>query len=63
MRALIQRLNRCIGSKVLHTARGKAAQTVGPHYVVDGKKVVETNVNLEQYGRALGCLKDWERLV
>jgi hypothetical protein len=68
VRALYQRLNRKLAGKglVLKASRGGRARTeVGSFYVIDTERntVVVHHVNLEAYGRELGVLAQWERVI
>lgn len=73
-RALIQRINRKLRADAdgdslanqVKTARGaKARQQVGEYYLLNPRRnsIVETNIDLEQMGRKLEVLANWERLV
>ena len=66
-RALIQRINRALveEGRMLRKTRGsRALQDLGEYYVlnVDRNWVIETDVDLEAFGRKLGCLEAYERL-
>jgi ribosomal 30S subunit maturation factor RimM len=70
-RALIQRINRALqyqGQKglKLKVRRGdKWQSTIGEYYVVDIERniIVNTNADLEELGRELKVLADYEHLV
>jgi hypothetical protein len=67
LRAVIQRINRRLGSeeKVLKIARSERVKdAVGWYYVLDVNRnwVISRWVNVEQYARDLGVLKEWERM-
>jgi hypothetical protein len=66
-RALIQRINRKIAGdwEQLKTNRSERwYQNLGDYYVVNVERnfIVETHIDLEDYGRKVGVLKDWEKL-
>ena len=66
-RALIQRINRVLASddqKVVTTRGARAILDLGYYYVLDWRRnlAVQTDLDLESFGRELGCLKPWERL-
>ena len=66
-RALTQRINRALGEegRMLRKTRGsRALQDLGEYYVlnVDRNWVIQTDVDLEGFGRELGCLEAYERL-
>ena len=67
IRALIQRINRKLSQQPnpqrLMAARGRAQDTLGHYYTVGAAGVVNVNVDLEQFGRELGVLEQWEELV
>ena len=67
MRALIQRINRKLASdnEMLRRTRGQASVDLGVYHVIDVSKnaVVGKDIDPEAYGRDLGVLKPWERLV
>jgi hypothetical protein len=69
MRALLQRINRTLADKdeVLKKTRGdgRAFQTLGDYYVLDGRRNVvrRTHVDPEALGRELECLQPWEQVV
>jgi hypothetical protein len=67
VRALIQRINRRLGSdnEVLKKSRGaRAQQDLGDYYVIDVSvgAVCHKDVDLEQFGRKLEVLNTWERV-
>ena len=66
-RALIQRINRVLikRDEYLCVARGgRVLQEYGHYYTVDLRRnqAVQGDVDLEPFGRELGCLKEWEYL-
>ena len=69
-RALVQRINRKLAhggrlGQKLHKYRGGRWRTnLGDFYVIDGETgfLVQTHVDLEQYGRQVGALAEWEAL-
>jgi hypothetical protein len=66
-RALIQRLNRKIHDeeRMIRTTRGGRAESdLGRHYCLNwrGNWIVAKNIDLEDWGREHGVLKDWEEL-
>jgi len=67
-RALIQRINRALAkdNEILKTTRGeRAVQDLGQYYVLDFNMnaVMRKDVDIEEFGRQLGALKDFEKLV
>jgi hypothetical protein len=67
-RALYQRINRELAKEgmVLKAARGERARSeVGDYFVLDTghNTVVVRHVDLEKYGRELGVLAAWERVI
>lgn len=67
-RALVQRINRALkkDNKNLKAARSeKVSQELGGYFVVDLHRnaVVSKDVDLEEFGRELGALQKFERLV
>jgi hypothetical protein len=64
-RALVQRLNRSPASRgrVLRTAVGAGAETLGNYHVIERNKVVARNVDLRALGRKLGLLHAFEVLA
>jgi hypothetical protein len=67
-RALIQRINRKLhdDDQMVKTTRGgRAEMDLGRHYVLNWRinGVVHTNIDLEDLGRELGVLQDWEGLA
>ena len=68
MRALVQRINRALAQddEALKKTRGaRAIQELGDYYVLDFNRnaLVEKDVDPEEFGRELGVLQDYERLV
>lgn len=66
-RALIQRINRAIAAKdeILKKSRGAIAeQDLGAYFVIDASRniVLWKEVDLEQFGREVGALKEYEEL-
>jgi hypothetical protein len=70
-RALIQRINRILAKRggapgeLLRAARGtRARQDLGDYYVVDllHNRVINTNVDLEEFGREVEALAPYESL-
>jgi len=67
-RALERRVNRFLAGKGqrLRRPRGACGQaSVGPYYLLDLNKnlMLEKNVELEEFGRRIGAMKDWEVLA
>jgi len=67
-RALFQRIDRVLwkAGERLRTYRGGTSRSaLGDLYIVDVKRNVVTgsHIDLERYGRELGVLKPYERLV
>jgi hypothetical protein len=64
--ALRQRINRKLRDRgaVLKRARASVETTLGAYFVVDinGNFVTEHHVNIEDFGRELGVLAEWESL-
>ena len=70
MRAVLQRINRTLarrGDHRIKATRGGARlrEELGDYYVIAVERhfIVETDVNPEAYGRDLGVLRPWERLI
>jgi hypothetical protein len=69
-RALVQRINRKLmhvgrHGRTLRKSRGLGAlQNLGEYYVLDFDTnfVIDKDVDLEYFGRELGCLAEWEYL-
>jgi hypothetical protein len=67
-RALMARIRRWLarGDERLATCRegSRGFQELGRYYIVDAKRnfIRHTNVDLEELGRKLGLLKEWEQL-
>jgi hypothetical protein len=64
-RALQQRINRALPEgQIIRRTYGSGAQTLGDYYIVDSEKgyVVDDNIDLEELGRELGVLRDYEQL-
>jgi hypothetical protein len=65
-KALYQRINRKLRAQdeVLKRARGNVETTLGDYYVVNVNRnyVAQHHVGLEQLGRELGVLAEWETL-
>jgi hypothetical protein len=68
-RALQQRVNRKLrdNEQVLQVTRGARAEEAGfgPYHLVDRRRnvIINKNVDLEEYGRELGVLTPYERMV
>lgn len=66
IRAVTQRLNRKLrlNAEMLKATRGNQWKEFGDYYVVNFRKnvVTHTRVDLEKMARALGVLKDWEKV-
>lgn len=67
-RALIQRINRVLAKRdeQLRATRGARARLdLGDFYVHELRRnlALETRVDPEEFGRELGVLKPWERVV
>jgi len=65
-RALTARLNRVLArdGRELRKTRGVAIQVLGNYHIVGGGSVVSHHINdLEAFGRKLGALADYERLL
>jgi hypothetical protein len=67
-RALMARIRRWLarGDERLATCRegSRGFQELGRYYIVDAKRnfIRHTNVDLEELGRKLGLLMEWEQL-
>jgi hypothetical protein len=66
-RALIQRINRKLwdDDEMVKTTRGgRAEMDLGRHYVVNWRinGVIHKDIDLEDWGRDLGVLKNWEKV-
>lgn len=65
-KALYQRINRKLRERgeVLKRARGHVEITLGEYYVVNVKRnfVAQHHVSLDELGRKLGVLAEWESL-
>jgi hypothetical protein len=67
-RALIQRVNRKLwhDDEMVKTSRGARAELdLGRHYIVNWRinGLTHRNIDLEDWGRELGVLRDYEELV
>ena len=67
-RALIQRINRKLkeDDRIMKAARAgtRAEQEVGRYYLINSRNhVVDGHCDLEEYGRDLGVLAPYEKLV
>ncbi len=67
-RALIQRINRKLAPELrgLKKSRGwRAEHELGKYWILDfhSNFADELDIDLEDYGRELGALKEWEKLV
>jgi hypothetical protein len=66
-RALIQRLNRKLrdADLTVKTTKGRAELDLGRHYVLNRQinSIEHKNINLEEYGRKHGVLRDYEHLA
>lgn len=64
-RALSQRINRALakdGKKLVRARSAKIEEALGSWYIVNGSGVDDCRIDLEDYGREIGVLKEWERV-
>jgi hypothetical protein len=65
-RALLARLNRALKAKSQQVRRsrkdGRDLANLGAYYVVARNGVTEHHIDLEEYGKKLGLLADFEKL-
>lgn len=65
-RALLARINRALSGEILKKCRIDSRQwsSLGDYYTVDlnSNAVIHTDIDLEAYGRELGCLEEYEEL-
>ncbi len=64
-RAAIQRINRRLtpASQQLRTCRSYEIQHITGEYFIVGGAEIETHVDLNELGRRLGVLKEWETVI
>ena len=63
-RALLARINRALVGEIVKKCRADSKQwpSLGTHYSVDltSNTIIHTHIDLEAYGRELGCLTEFE---
>lgn len=66
-RALVQRINRKLAAedKILRASVGAQAADLGAYYTIDTNRnaITGKSIDLETYGRKIGALADFEKLV
>lgn len=66
-RALFQRVNRTLkkqGKAIKTTRADRWREDLGDHYIIDMSRnvIVAGHIDLEEYGREIGALRDYEEL-
>jgi hypothetical protein len=65
-RAVLQRVNRALkagGRQLIKATIEQRAQGTGDYFLVDQKRIVETNIDLAKFAREQDCLKPWEETM
>ncbi|MGO9049547.1 MAG: hypothetical protein ACLP19_05220 [Xanthobacteraceae bacterium] len=63
-RALLLRINGKLKDRgrTLKTARPYERETLGEFYLVDEKRIIETHIDIEEFGAKEGVLQPWETI-
>ena len=64
-RALLQRINRKLLQDDQMMKAARPGDQEGPYYVIDSNRniLLWHRVNIEKFGRKLGCLQEWETVT